>query len=127
MNVTDDTVSHLQSGKLAEDAALQYLYKHNLILIARNWHCRFGEIDLIMQDQQQLVFVEVRFRRSTMFGGSLASIGAAKQQRIINAAQQFLQENRRHRHKPSRFDVIAIDRHVSEKNVTWIRNAFTND
>ena len=97
--------------------ALQFLQKNGLKLLARNFHSRFGEIDLIMQDSETIVFIEVRYRHSPRFGTSAESIGYRKQQRLIKTAQFYLL---RHPHnKACRFDVIAID-----QSLQWIRNAF---
>ena len=94
-------------GSHAEDLALQYIQQQGLAVVERNYHCRRGEIDLIMLENTTLVFVEVRYRKSAQFGGALESVNHAKQKRIIHTAQHFLQQ-----HPPShfscRFDVIAI-------------------
>jgi len=103
-------------GSHAEDAALAYLQQQGLTLAERNFLCKGGEIDLIMQDRCTLVFVEVRKRSDGSFGGAAASITPAKQRRLITAAQQFLQ---RYRMPPAcRFDVIAID----GESMQWLKN-----
>nr|WP_211471203.1 YraN family protein [Collimonas humicola] len=117
--------SNQASGKLAEDQALLYLQRHGLKLVARNFRCKGGEIDLIMAEpaphkgaQELLVFVEVRQRRSQRFGGAAASVTSAKQARLILAAQVFLQ---RYPQPPAcRFDVLAMD----GDSIDWIRQAF---
>ena len=94
-------------GRKAEDRALQYLVSQRLSLVTRNFRCRGGEIDLIMQHGRELVFVEVRFRSSASHGGALASITSGKQAKMVLAAQLFLQ---RYRQLPAcRFDVVAIE------------------
>lgn len=104
-------------GDAAEDRALHYLQQHGLTLMQRNFRCRGGEIDLIMQEAAVLVFVEVRKRADTRHGGAAASVTARKQARLIIAAQVFLQ---RYRMPPAcRFDVIAIDGNTIE----WLKNA----
>ena len=70
-------------GQAAEQAACSYLTRHGLTLIARNFHARQGEIDLIMLDKDTLVFVEVRFRSRQDFGDAAASVTRSKQQKII--------------------------------------------
>lgn len=110
---------HLQKGVEAENAALEYLQDQGLQLIERNFQCRSGEIDLIMQESDSLVFVEVRYRKSNQFGGAAASITQAKQTKIIKTAQYYLL---RYRHQPAmRFDVIAIE---GQSSPNWIKNAF---
>lgn len=104
-------------GQAGEDRALDYLSGHGLTLVERNFRCKVGEIDLIMQHQGCLVFVEVRRRGRDDFGGALASVTPAKQRRMVRAAQFYL---RRHRHyPPCRFDVVAID----GDSLNWLRNA----
>lgn len=108
-----------ERGRDAEERARVYLEEHGLCLLARNYRCRFGEIDLIMQDGDALVFVEVRLRTSLKFGGGLTSVDGAKRNRLIATAQHYLQARRRP--MPARFDVIAID---SDARVEWVKNAF---
>ncbi|NKI71390.1 YraN family protein [Collimonas pratensis] len=123
--MTTPMSSSQASGKLAEDQALRYLQRHGLKLVARNFRCKGGEIDLILSqpaaskgEQELLVFVEVRQRRSQRFGGAAASVTSAKQSRLILAAQVFLQ---RYPQPPAcRFDVLAMD----ADNIDWIRQAF---
>ncbi|MGE5649426.1 YraN family protein [Noviherbaspirillum sp. UKPF54] len=104
-------------GQAAEDAALAYLQQQGLKLLQRNFRCKGGEIDLILQQQDTLVFVEVRKRADARFGGAAASITASKQARLILAAQVFLQ---RYRVPPScRFDVVAFE----GTHLSWIKNA----
>jgi putative endonuclease len=103
-------------GQAAEQAALEYLSRAGLTLVARNWRCRQGEIDLIMRDGDTLVFVEVRQRSSPGFGGAAASIGQAKQQRLLRSAQHYLQTLPSV--PPCRFDAICFD---GERR-SWLKN-----
>ena len=105
------------SGQIGEDEALAYLQQHGLTLIERNFRCKGGEIDLVMQDGATLVFVEVRKRADKNHGGAAASVTPAKQKRLIVAAHIFLQ---RYKMPPAcRFDVIAID----ATEMSWLKNA----
>lgn len=104
-------------GDAAESRALEYLQKQGLILVERNFRCKGGEIDLIMQDRDVLVFVEVRKRADLRYGGAAASVTARKQARLSIAAQTFLQRYRMP--PPCRFDVVAIDASVMD----WLKNA----
>lgn len=105
------------SGQRGEDAALAYLLRQGLALVARNFRCRRGEIDLIMQDGDTLVFVEVRSRAPGRHGGAAASVTPRKQARLLAAAESYLQGLRQ---PPAcRFDVIAIDGAALD----WITNA----
>ena len=112
-------------GEAAEARALAHLSDQGLSLVRRNYRVaagprsRGGEIDLILRDPDgTLVFVEVRSRSSTSYGGAAASIGATKQRRIVFAAQCFLRGLRVM--PPCRFDVIAIE----GEHIDWLRGAF---
>jgi putative endonuclease len=103
-------------GMQGEDDALAHLTLHGLTLVARNFLCKGGEIDLIMRDGAHLVFVEVRRRADARHGGAAASITARKQQRMVRAAQVYLL--RCATLPPCRFDVVAID----GGQLRWLRN-----
>lgn len=110
---------HLSSGEAAEELALRWLESRGLRLVSRNYRCRSGEIDLIMEDGNSLVFVEVRYRRRAGFGSAAETVDAAKQHRLRLAAEHYLQRQRSM--PPCRFDIIGID---ERKRIDWIRNAF---
>jgi len=110
------------SGQAAEQAACLYLQEHGLQLLQRNWRCRTGELDLIMLDGDFLVFVEVRYRSYSGWGGAAASVDARKRSKLINAAQQFLQSVPRWSRQPCRFDVVCMGRAGTAPD--WIKNAF---
>ncbi len=119
-----------QLGQQAENLALQHLQQQGLTLVARNQRYRMGELDLIMRDTSNvgaaaLVFVEVRFRRSRRYGGAAASVTPRKQQRLIRAADFFLQQHPHWRDAPCRFDVVALAPSSAGWTVDWIRAAFT--
>jgi putative endonuclease len=106
-------------GKFAENRAESLLKSSGLSIVARNWRCRHGEIDLIAQDGGTLVFVEVRSRRRADFGSAADSITAAKQRRIILAARQYLAVLPR---MPAcRFDAVTLD---EGRDPVWIKSAF---
>lgn len=107
-------------GLAAEKLAETFLVNRGLKLVARNYHCRFGEIDLIMLDAKTLVFVEVRLRTNTQFGSAGNSITPQKMQKLILTAQQYLQT---HGEQPCRFDAVLLDS-VNEQSIEWVRNAF---
>jgi len=111
-----------QRGQWAEDYACQHLQQVGLRVLHRNYQCRWGEIDLIMQDHSTVVFVEVRYRRSQAYGGALDSITQHKQQKIIATAQHYLQQQTQ---QPlCRFDVVVLTGAVQAPTVRWIQNAF---
>jgi putative endonuclease len=112
-------------GDAAEARALAHLQRHGLMLLQRNYrlaggpHARGAEVDLILRDRDgTLVFVEVRARRSAAHGGALASVDAAKQRRIVRAAEHYLL--RLPTLPPCRFDVVAVE----GEGLHWVRGAF---
>jgi putative endonuclease len=111
-----------QRGDEAERNAERYLIKHGLKLVERNYRTRFGEIDLIMQDGEALVFVEVRLRKNQDFGGAAASIGEHKQRRIIAAAQGYLATMKHP--PPCRLDAVLLAG-AGGADVEWLKNAFS--
>lgn len=116
-----------QSGKRAEDLALAYLKQYGLRLVTRNYQCRAGEIDLIMRDRQELVFIEVRFRKYSQFGSGAESVDARKQRKLIMTAQHFLQTQNNPDWPACRFDVVAarpVSAAKSSLHLDWIKNAF---
>ena len=110
-----------------EERALKYLQGKGLALIERQARYPFGEIDLVMTDGNELVFVEVRYRASRSFGGALASVGRAKQRRLRLAAMAWLSSLEREapdrgrapRYEGSRFDLVLIE----PTELQWLRNA----
>lgn len=111
-----------RTGKAAEEQACEYLCQRGLHLLERNFRIRRGEIDLIMLDGDEVVFVEVRARAGGQFGDGIDSITRAKQKRLIAAAAAWLQ---RQRQEPAtRFDVVSVD---ASGGATWIKDAFRVD
>jgi len=111
-------------GQKAEDAAALMLEQQGLTLIERNFSCKTGELDLIFKDKEQLVFVEVRFRKNQHFGGALASVTQAKQQKLRRAANFYL--NTWQSQPACRFDVVAMTLDTNQQLIceNWIKNAF---
>jgi len=110
------------TGQAAEKQARHYLENQGLRLRARNYRSRFGEIDLIMVDGDTLVFVEVRLRTHTSYGGGLSSVDTRKQRKLARTALAYLQQHRLN-DAYCRFDVIAVHPQGTT-TFEWIRNAF---
>ena len=104
----------------AEDLCAEFLREAGLRVLARNWRCRHGEIDLVAEEGGTLVFAEVRYRRDARFGGAAESVTAAKQARLIAAARLYLM---RWPDADCRFDVLLLDA-LDAGRIRWIRNAF---
>jgi putative endonuclease len=114
-------------GKDCEDTACRYLQSQGLILLERNYKQRIGEIDLIMQDKEQLVFVEVRGKHRLEHGDALESIDPPKVNKIIRTAILYLQTNECLYTKDSRFDIVLIHPIDGKMQLEWLKNAFTVD
>ena len=119
-------------GDAVEAAALAHLQARGLRLISRNAAARGGEIDLVMldahaRDGHAVVFVEVRYRASSAFGGGLASVDAGKRRRLVRAAQAFLQQHPEHADAPCRFDVVAASGDPATPVLEWLQDAFRAD
>jgi putative endonuclease len=109
-----------RAGARAEDLCAELLRRAGLKVLARNWRCRHGEIDLVAEERGTLVFAEVRLRRDERFGGAAESITAAKRARLVAAAQLYLAGRPQ---ADCRFDVLLLDA-LDPGRVRWIRNAF---
>lgn len=116
------------AGSRYEDIALAHLERSGLVLIERNFNCRYGEIDLVMRVDDTVVFVEVRYRRgsggSANFGDGIDSVSAAKRAKLVRAAAVFLAAHPRLAHRACRFDVLAIAGDESAPTLDWRPNAF---
>lgn len=121
-----DNDTTTRTGKRAEDLAARFLEKRGFSILTRNFRCRGGEIDLVCRDGKTLVFVEVRLRRNTTFGGAAASITLTKQRRIILAAQHYLAAHAK-ADSDCRFDCMLLDGTDDDNNIEWIRDAFSAD
>jgi putative endonuclease len=109
------------AGLAAEKLAATFLAERGLKLVTQNFHCRFGEIDLVMTEATTLVFIEVRLRSNARFGSAALSITPQKQQKLILTAQYYCQQHAIQ--SPCRFDVILM--HKAELSaIEWIKNAF---
>lgn len=111
--------SHLVRGERSEYLACNYLLNQGLQLLEKNFQCKYGELDLIMKDNETLVIVEVRFRKSNKYGSAAESISKKKQSRIIATTQYYLSSNKID--SLVRFDALAMS---SDTDINWIKNAF---
>jgi putative endonuclease len=115
----------LTRGRHFEAVAAEYLEDHGLVVLARRYRCRLGEIDLVCREQRTLVIVEVRARSSRAIASAAASIDARKRARIVNATRHFLMRRREWHGAAIRFDVVAFDAiDTADARISWLRNAF---
>lgn len=111
-------------GKEAEQQACRYLQQQGLRIVQQNYYCRFGEIDIVAQHQNYLVFVEVRYRQGSQFGSAAESVTVHKQRRLLTAARSYLSKRVKYE-PPCRFDVIEVVGQPGEKwQFNWLKNAF---
>ena len=113
-------------GPLGESWAKTYLERRGYRILEMNFHCVLGEIDLVAEEAGELVFVEVKTRRSTAFGYPEEQLSSSKKRRLVKLAQWYLKRYRR-KERPARFDVVAILMTKEGKiaETTLIPNAFS--
>ena len=126
-NALDRASTGQRQGRAAEDLACRYLGTRGLKLLAANYRCRYGELDLIMRDGAQLVVVEVRSRRSDRHGAPEASLTRRKRLCLMRAAQCFIRDNPRFNGMMLRFDVVGVLPGAERARLRWIRNALQFD
>lgn len=119
-SITSRTKKQIDGAK-AEEFAKHFLKKQGYRLIEKNFHCRGGEIDLIMLNPaNSYVFIEVRFRRNLTHGSALESITTHKYKRCLKAAQYWLMKNNLLNHQ-YQIDVVAFDGHLNEESLIWLK------
>ncbi|VAW71660.1 UPF0102 protein YraN [hydrothermal vent metagenome] len=116
-------LNHKAIGDEAESLACDYLSKQGLHLLERNYRCRGGEIDLIMQHGDSLVFIEVRYRRNIAYGRAIETVTRHKQRRVIHCARVYMNHHGSW-NVPARFDVISIEGEPNQRQIEWINDAF---
>ncbi len=125
--MTKENKSHSPTqliGNQAEDLALRFLQDKGFSMVARQYRCLMGEIDLIMKDKETLVFIEVRYRKNADFGQPYESITYGKRKKLIRTATFYLKCHPRLQSCAARFDVVSILESQSTPKITWIPNAF---
>jgi len=112
-------------GKLGEAAAAAYLQRNGVRILAANFACAAGEIDLIGKEREALLFIEVKTRTSEAFGPPHLAVHQRKQRQIVRVAQWFLAD-RRMPEAACRFDVVAVTFPPGEgtPKIHWVRDAF---
>lgn len=114
-----------EQGDFSEQKAQQFLIENGLILVTKNFRCKLGEIDLIMNDESTLVFIEVKYRKSSQFGLPCEAVSATKQKKLVNTANYYLQQQGINAYNTDcRFDVVGLAGPIESSNITWLKNAF---
>jgi putative endonuclease len=107
-------------GQAGEEAAARYLEQQGYVILERNFRLRLGEVDIIARDGEDLVFIEVKTRRTKNFGSPFEAVDARKQQQIAKVAAAYIQG----REIPVRFDVVAVSIKGKNAQVEVLKNAF---
>lgn len=113
-----------RTGEVFEQRARAHLEAAGLHFVAQNFNTRLGELDLVMRDGNTLVFVEVRYRKSSRFGGAAMSVTRTKQTKLVHAAQLFLQAHPKHARGVCRFDVVTYEGPQDALRCQWHQAAF---
>lgn len=111
-------------GAIFETMAVKHLKRQGLRLLTRNYHSRFGEIDIIMKEKKTIVFVEVRKRSNLICGHPFDTVDPRKQGKIIRTAQAYLKEKRLFEQPPCRFDVVGVTLREGKYHLQWCQHAF---
>jgi len=111
-------------GDYWEQVAYEYLLKQGLKKVKRNYLCKIGEIDLIMIDNDTLVFIEVKYRKNSDWVSATESVTKRKQRKIIKTAQLYLLQNKTYQDWNCRFDVVSIQGNEQNPEINWIEHAF---
>ena len=116
-------MNHKDFGDRGEDFAAQYLTKRGCRILERQFRSPMGEIDIIAEEKNTILFVEVKTRRPTQYGLPAQAVGRPKQRRIIRTAVWYMQE-KRIEEKPCRFDVVEVLYERGSYTVQYYENAF---
>ena len=115
--------THNELGQLGENLALKHLLEKGYKLLSRNFRFKHLEVDLIMQDENKLVFVEVKTRQTAEIGEPYLAVTRTKQKQIIKVANHYIIEN--DLQNESRFDIVSIVHNSYRTAIEHIDNAFT--
>lgn len=117
------TEQRLKLGAWGEDLAARYLRRQGVKILHRNYRTPVGEIDIIARDKKNLLFVEVKTRRSTVCGLPAEAVGPTKQRQILRTAEWFLQQSKLDKLQP-RFDVVSVLGEGDQAAIEHIKDAF---
>jgi putative endonuclease len=116
-------MQNLKTGQLGEQIAVDYLEKAGYRIIQRNYRCQFGEIDIIAKEGDTIVFVEVKSRRSEIYGLPQLAVGIGKQRRISKTSLYYIQTNRLESFN-ARYDVVAVSMRSGNWHIELLKDAF---
>ncbi|HNS55982.1 MAG TPA: YraN family protein [Smithellaceae bacterium] len=116
-------MSKISTGRDGEQIAVAYLKKNGYRICETNFRCPLGEIDIIAREKKEIVFIEVKTRKSNKLGYPEQAVGAKKQAKLSQLALWYLQKNKL-ADANARFDVVAITLHPEGNEIRLIKNAF---
>ena len=119
--VTSTRENNRRTGSSFEQKAADYLIENGYRILEKNYRIRTGEIDLIAESEREIVFCEVKYRRSAPAAAALSAVDLRKQRKIIRTAQYYLMKHPAYSSRSIRFDVIGI---TGTGHITHIQNAF---
>lgn len=122
-NVRELKDQRKQRGTVGETLAAEFLEKNGLKVLQRNYRFERGEIDIVAEDGRELVFVEVKARRTTSYGEPIEAVDANKQAQLRKVAEGYLFEHHLE-HRACRFDVVAIFFHNGKADIKHFKHAF---
>lgn len=112
-------------GDITEQFAADYLTQQGLKCVGKNFHSRYGEIDIIAVEENTYVFVEVKYRKNSTYGGAISTISRKKQEKLKLCAAFYFQQLQLNEYNTAcRFDVIALEGDLNHPEITWLKNAF---
>lgn len=114
---------NLLIGKIGEELATKYLQDNSIKIIQRNFYCKFGEIDIIAKDKNELVFVEVKTRTNSKYGNPSDAVGLKKQNHLQKSIEYYLYSNGITKEK-IRIDVIEIYLNQDKYKLNHIKNIY---
>ena len=103
---------------------MDYLAKQGGKLLERNYHCRFGEVDIIAIEANTILFIEVRYRKNEKYMSVVETINQKKCNKIVMTSQYYLTQHKRYRNCQFRYDVITMTGELDRAEITWIKDAF---
>lgn len=112
------------TGNKYEDLACEYLLDQGCQILERNFKSKTGEIDIIIKDNDYIVFIEVKYRAGSEYGQALEAVNFTKQKKICRVSDFYRLKNNIDEYSLVRFDVIAIDFNGNGAQIQWLQNAF---
>ena len=115
--------AHLIAGRDGEAMAERWLHKQGLTTLERNYRCVFGEVDLVMEQDNDVVFLEVRSLKHNRFGSPAETVTRSKQAKIMKTAQHYILARHISDRRTIRFDIVGVTP-AADEQIHWLAGAF---